>query len=162
MNLAFSNLLNRHGLGRIASDVDEELQFHIEMLERKFMQHGMTSAHAKAAALQRFGSPDRIRKQCVEIRRRSRPLKRTLKSFSILLAFTGLAIHIHSSDCFITFGITLIWWGAGNNLGTILTHRLYCLAIAGAYLALSHIFFARKFTKTLRLMADSVACVGPS
>lgn len=41
--------------------------------------------------------------------------------------------------------------GAGNKLGTILTHRLYCLAIAGACLALSHIFFARKFTKTLRV-----------
>src|SRR5262245_26596362 len=36
--------------------------------------------------------------QSVEICRRPRPLKRMLKSFSILLALTGLAIHILSSE----------------------------------------------------------------
>lgn len=98
MNFAFANLLHRHHPRRIALDVDEELQFHIEILERKFMQHGMSSADAKAAALKRFGNRDRIRNQCVEIRRRGSPLRRALKAFSIVLALTGLAIHILSSD----------------------------------------------------------------
>jgi hypothetical protein len=40
---------------------------------------------------------------------------------------------------------------AGTNQATILIHRLYCLAIAGACLALSHVFFERKSTKTLRV-----------
>lgn len=34
--------------------------------------------------------------------------------------------------------------GAGNNRATILWHRLYCIAIAGACLALAHVLFERK------------------
>jgi ABC-type transport system involved in multi-copper enzyme maturation permease subunit len=37
--------------------------------------------------------------------------------------------------------------GAGNNHATVLIHRLYCLAITGACLALAHVFFPRKSTK---------------
>ena len=98
MKLAIANLLNRRDSRRIAFDVEEELQFHIELLERKFTAHGMSAADAKAAALKRFGNPDRIRHQCVDIRRRSSPLRRTLKTFSILLALTGFAIRILSPD----------------------------------------------------------------
>jgi hypothetical protein len=98
MKVAIANLLNRRDPRRIAFDVEEELQFHIEMLERAFTAHGMSSADAKAAALKRFGNPDRIRNQCVEISRRNSPLRRVLKPFSILLALTGLAVHILSSD----------------------------------------------------------------
>lgn len=41
--------------------------------------------------------------------------------------------------------------GAGNKLGTILTHRLYCLAIASMCLSLAHLFFERKSTKVLKV-----------
>ncbi|HET8670838.1 MAG TPA: ABC transporter permease, partial [Candidatus Saccharimonadales bacterium] len=34
--------------------------------------------------------------------------------------------------------------GDGNKLGTILSHRLYCVAIAAACLSLAHLFFERK------------------
>jgi ABC-type transport system involved in multi-copper enzyme maturation permease subunit len=40
--------------------------------------------------------------------------------------------------------------GAGSNQGTILMHRLYCLAIASACLALAHLFISRKSTKGLK------------
>jgi hypothetical protein len=97
MKVAIANLLNRRR-SRIAFDVEEELQFHIEMLERKFTAHGMSHADAKAAALKRFGNPDRVKRQCVEISRRRSPLRRALKTFSILLLIIGLAIHVLSSD----------------------------------------------------------------
>ncbi len=38
---------------------------------------------------------------------------------------------------------------AGTTLQTILTHRLYCLAIAGTCISLAHLFFQRKSTKRL-------------
>ena len=98
MKAALANLLNLRDRRRIASDVEDELQFHIQMLERKFTQHGMPSADAKHAALRRFGNPDRIRNQCIQISERNSPLRRVLKTLSILLALTGLAIHILSSD----------------------------------------------------------------
>ena len=79
MKVALANLLNRCDRSRIAFDVEEELQFHIEMLERKFTAYGMSAADAKAAATRRFGNPNRIRNQCVAISRRSSPLRRVLK-----------------------------------------------------------------------------------
>ena len=83
---------------KTSSDVEEELQFHIDMLERKYAQQGMSGAHAKAAALKRFGNLERVKKQCVNISRRSSLLRRVLKASSILIALTGLAIHALSSD----------------------------------------------------------------
>lgn len=41
--------------------------------------------------------------------------------------------------------------GAGNNHVTILTHRIYCLAIGGMCLALAHLFFERRSTMGLTI-----------
>jgi hypothetical protein len=48
-------------------EVEEELRFHIEMLERKYAQQGMSAADAKAAALRRFGNIETVKKQCAHI-----------------------------------------------------------------------------------------------
>ena len=90
------NLLNRHQ--KTSLDVEEELQFHIEMLERKYSQQGMSAATAKASAFRRFGNLETVKRQCVTIKTRSSLLRRVLKTSSILIAFTGLAIHLLSSD----------------------------------------------------------------
>ena len=81
-----------------AFEVEEELQFHIEMLERKYAQQGMSDAHAKAAALKRFGNLERVKKQCVDISRRNSLFRRVLKISAIVIALTGLAIQTLSSD----------------------------------------------------------------
>ncbi|HJR07939.1 MAG TPA: ABC transporter permease [Pyrinomonadaceae bacterium] len=39
---------------------------------------------------------------------------------------------------------------ATKNLGRIITHRIYCLAVASAFLSLAHLFFERKSTEGLR------------
>ena len=79
-------------------DVEEELQFHIEMLERKYTQQGMSAAEATAAASRRFGKLETVKRQCVTIRKRNSPLQRVLKISLILIAVAGLAIHLLSSD----------------------------------------------------------------
>ena len=79
-------------------DVEEELQFHIEMLERKYTQQGMSAAQARAAASKRFGNLETVKRQCVTIRKRSSSLQRLLKISLILIALAGLAIHVLSSD----------------------------------------------------------------
>lgn len=93
MRIGLRNLL-MHPTGKKTSfEVEEELQFHIEMLERKYAQQGMSDAHAKAAALRRFGNLERVKKQCVDISRRNSFLRRILKTSLILIALTGLAIR---------------------------------------------------------------------
>ena len=83
---------------RTSLDVEEELRFHVEMLERKYAQQGMPAIAAKAAALRRFGNLETVKRQCVTIRKRSSLLRRVLKLSSILIALTGLAVHMLSSD----------------------------------------------------------------
>ena len=94
MKIALRHLLLRLNRRKTVFEVEEELQFHIEMLERKYAQQGMPGAYAKAAALKRFGNLERVKKQCVDISRRSSLLRRVLNIASILIALTGLAIHI--------------------------------------------------------------------
>ena len=98
MRIAITNLLPLPNRRKTAADVQEELQFHIDMLERKFTEHGMPATHAQAAALKRFGNLERVKKQCVDISRRNTLLRRVLKTSAILVALAGLAIHILGSD----------------------------------------------------------------
>jgi len=98
MKNALRNLLARLNRNKTAFEVEEELQFHIEMLEHKYAQQGMSDAHARAAALRRFGNLERIKKQCLDISLRNTLLRRVLKTSSILIALTGLAIRVSSSD----------------------------------------------------------------
>ena len=96
--IKLANLLKRPDRNQTAFEVEDELQFHLEMLERKYIQQGMSAAQAKSAALRRFGNLEKVKKQCVAITTRNTRLRRVLKSASILLALIGLSISFGSSD----------------------------------------------------------------
>ena len=98
MKNAITNLLKNSNRNQIAFDVEDELQFHIEMLERKYIQDGMSPDAARSAALRRFGSLEKAMKQCVNIRSRNNLFRRILKAFLILLALLGLSIRLLSSE----------------------------------------------------------------
>ena len=83
---------------KTALDVEEELQFHIELLERKYAQQGLSTAAAKVAASRRFGNLETVKRQCVIIRKRSSLLLRALNLSLILIALAGLAIRLLSLD----------------------------------------------------------------
>jgi hypothetical protein len=82
---------------QIVFEIEDELHFHIEMLERKYVQDGMSAAAAKAAALRRFGSLEKAMKQCVDIRSRNGLRRRVLKASLIILGLIGLSIRMLSS-----------------------------------------------------------------
>jgi multidrug efflux pump subunit AcrB len=92
------NLTNRFRRQQIASEVEEEFQFHLDMLEDKYALSGMSANEAKAAASRRFGNLERFKQECVNITRRNSLLRSVLKTSTILVALTGLAIHILGSD----------------------------------------------------------------
>ena len=79
-------------------DVEEELRFHIEMLQGNYTRNGMSAAEAKTAAARRFGNVERVKRQCVDIRRRNSLLQRVLKTSTILIALIGLSIHFLASN----------------------------------------------------------------
>lgn len=99
MKFPLANLLQRFSPPqRTALDVEEELLFHVEMLERKYIQLGMSAEEARTAALRRFGNLERVKRQCVTISKRSSRLRRALKTASILLALAGLSIRLLAFD----------------------------------------------------------------
>jgi predicted permease len=49
----------------VAGDVDEELEFHLEMRTRALMERGLSGEAARAEARRRFGDPERIRREVV-------------------------------------------------------------------------------------------------
>jgi putative ABC transport system permease protein len=62
---------------RAASDVDDELRFHIEMRVRDYMERGMTEAEARTATAQRLGDLATRRAECLTITtRRERRMTR--------------------------------------------------------------------------------------
>ena len=115
MKIPIANWFKNSKRKQIVFEVEDELQFHIEMLERKYVQDGMSAAAAKAAALRRFGSLEKAMKQCVDIRSRNSLLRRVLKTSLILLGLTGLSIRILSSTVNV------------NHLGDV----LFMIAIVG-------------------------------
>ena len=98
MKIAIANLFKNPNRKRIMFEVEDELQFHIEMLERKYAQQGMSAAAAKAAALRRFGSLEKAMKQCVDIKSRNGLRRRILKTSLIILGLAGFLIRILSSE----------------------------------------------------------------
>ena len=98
MKTILAKLFKNRYRKQIVFDVEDELQFHIEMLERKYVQDGMSPAAAKAAALRRFGSLEKAMKQCVDIRSRNSLRRRIIKASLIILALTGLSLRMLGSE----------------------------------------------------------------
>jgi putative ABC transport system permease protein len=51
----------------VSGDVDDEVQFHLEMRTRDLIARGMAPEEARAEALRRFGSVDRVRRECEQM-----------------------------------------------------------------------------------------------
>jgi len=98
MKNEIADLFKNFNRKQLVFEVEDELRFHIEMLERKYAQDGMSAAAAKSAALRRFGSLERAMKQCVNIRSRNSLLRRVLKMSLILIGLIGLSIRMLGSD----------------------------------------------------------------
>ena len=45
----------------VGADVDDELRFHLDMLQRDYEARGMGAEEARRAARERFGNVDRVR-----------------------------------------------------------------------------------------------------
>jgi hypothetical protein len=77
-------------------ELEEELRFHLEMLAQELRGSGMTTAAAVAASRDRFGDLERVRHQCLAIRRRRDPVNRVLKLALIVMFVAGLVLRMFS------------------------------------------------------------------
>lgn len=67
---------------RVFGDVDEELRFHLRMVELELIEAGMTSASAHAEARRQFGDIGRVAGECQEIAARHHRAVRRAELFS--------------------------------------------------------------------------------
>jgi hypothetical protein len=93
-------------------EVEEELQFHLDLLTEKYIASGISPAQAEGFANTRFGNVDLIRDQCLEISMRNSPQARALKSLLVLVFLLGLFVRIMATEYHVTrMGTVLIMLG---------------------------------------------------
>jgi len=81
----------------VEREVEEELRFHLDLLEEHFRQTS-SLVDARASALRRFGNLEQVKDECVEISKRKRPFTRALKSLLILAFLSGVFVCIVGTE----------------------------------------------------------------
>ena len=56
------------GRRKIESDLDEELQFHLDMQAQEYERRGMTAQEARSATLRTFGGVQQIKEEVRDLR----------------------------------------------------------------------------------------------
>ena len=81
---------------RVEREVDEELQFHLDMLSEKYLRNGMTAGEARELSRKSFGDLEEIKNECLNIRQLK--LRRTLAFLFSLLFAGGVILRTFASD----------------------------------------------------------------
>ena len=87
---------------RVHREVEEELQFHLELLTEAHCRQEIPWHQAQAKALERFGNVEQIRDECVKIARRNQPVIVALKWFFGFVFVAGVLVRIFGTDYHVT------------------------------------------------------------
>jgi hypothetical protein len=108
------------GKAKVERQVEEELDFHCEMLREKYQEMGLSEEAAREAARKRFGDVERVQAECVAISRRSRPAVKLLKLMLLLFFASGLSLRINSVEIYFKHLADILM--ATGVLGQLLLH----------------------------------------
>jgi len=98
---------------RVHREIDEELQFHLELLTEEHCRQNIPRDQARAKALECFGDVEQIRDECLIIAHRNQPLVLALKWFFGFVFVAGVLVRIFSRDYHVTrIGTLLMEVGA--------------------------------------------------
>jgi hypothetical protein len=98
----FTALIRRLDSRQAQLEIEEELQFHLDLLTAEHCRQDMTWDEARARAIKSFGNVEKIRDQCVRIARRSHPVVVALKWFLGFVFVTGVLVRVFSPEFHIT------------------------------------------------------------
>lgn len=79
-------------------EVEEELQFHVDMCARDFESQGLSPKEASLRAKRRLGDVSAVKRQCVHIRARTNARVRPMMILCSTLLALGILIHLLTTD----------------------------------------------------------------
>jgi hypothetical protein len=98
----FTERFRRWESGRVQLEVEEELQFHLDLLTAEHCRPDIPWEQAQAIARERFGNVEQIRDECVRISRRNQPAVVALRWFFGFVFVTGVLVRIFGTDYHVT------------------------------------------------------------
>jgi len=101
MNL-FIGPFRRFDSGRVHREIDEELQFHLDLLTEESYRLNIPWDEAQATALERFGNVTQVRDECIRIADRNHPAISVLKWLLALVFVTGVLVRVFSTEFHVT------------------------------------------------------------
>ena len=87
---------------QVHREIEEELQFHLDLLTEEHCRPDIPWEQAQATALKRFGNVEQIRDECVRISHRHHPVMLALKWFFGFVFVTGVLVRIVGTDYHVT------------------------------------------------------------
>jgi len=87
---------------RVPREVEEELQFHLDLLTEEHCRQNIPWEQAQAEAMKRFGNVEQIRDECVKIARRNQSVVLALKWFFACVFLFGIFVRLFSTDYHVT------------------------------------------------------------
>jgi hypothetical protein len=102
MNEFLDRLLRRSIRRENKREIEEELQFHVDLLTEEHLQHDYSLAEAKEAARRRFGDVQLIAGQCLDIRRRRSSFIAVVQSGLVGVFVVGVLLCIYAPERTVT------------------------------------------------------------
>jgi hypothetical protein len=102
VNISLEHLLDRFERSALEREVEEELQFHIEMQARDYERQGLTPEEAFAKAALRFGDFGQIKMQCMRIGKQNGARTVAMRILFTVAFLLGVLIRILSSEFHVT------------------------------------------------------------
>ena len=91
-------LIRRRSQGSIESEVEEELQFHIDMQSSDYESLGVTAEKSRVMAEKRFGNVEKIKDECVRISNRTTVLTWVLNAVFLTFLIVGLFVRLLGTE----------------------------------------------------------------
>lgn len=102
MNISLEQLLDRFERSALEREVEEELQFHINMQAGDYERQGLTPEEAFAKAALRFGDFAQIKTQCIRIGKQNGARTLAMRILFTSAFLLGVLIRILSSEFHLT------------------------------------------------------------
>lgn len=92
------SLSSRFERRAVEREIDEELQFHLDMRAREFENDGVSATESMAKAKLKFGDVDRIKSECLEVASKNTLGIRVSKVLFTIAFILGVLIRVLSPE----------------------------------------------------------------